>query len=845
MRVKFAFPWPALCLVLAFLPLQAFCASTGAHSLSPRNSEVLSGPVVLDGPINRQGVRQIESERRRRALPQVPSIWTRNFGDCMRDASVTINYFEAAYHAHNMTFIWPSKPVRGAKHPPPSSRPVAVGADKTADGETRFELLFDPCKSMFKTLCPASFSTPIQATHEIPLSDDDISGIPEIALYIPDFEGRAVFRIFSNTTKNQVGCISADLVNGVTFSHVTAISSLLGGLTLAAIFTSATSLFLRAREIAYSVPALFEYSTTPSAGFLLSILQTIFLTGILPLNFPSNLVGFWSNFAWASGIVYIRPFQSRIDSIRDYKTEPIELGYNYDVIKMLYGLYAPGSTIARRSEVEYGVPVKEGLPIPGTYFGFPAILAALNITAQNAFLTGIFTILISYGLLVIPARVARMILYIGVKWRWFPRRWNQILETAEGGRRRVTKYAHFINGSEIRWFTIAIFPLLTLAFYESASKMQMPQIWSSVTLFGVIVIGLSQCYMLYLEENSVAPYSMSLNVKHFGAEKIGPWYVPWWRFSLQDNPKVHVKTLFYVPSLRWQNSRERPAKAAPIYHGMAARFRGEHTWLFSWVILPYEVVRSALLGRCQSQAVLHIALLLVLEVVYFLIQQRIKPYGPDSLHFLRVQAFSAMKILTLVLVLPLAPQYNLNRIVATALGIIVIFVQGILIITVICHMLLTFLGYALQAINSRPPPQRAEESRRTRRMARLTLLEGALAKLRIPALVKLLRKIRAKLSKSIGLILPVVNWLVNIKEVPRELTTQERVERERAEAQKALEQQLEASFEMKELHRYPKIEDDHGEDESTNTNATDAPATTANVSVFNRPRVDGRGSCDV
>ena len=263
-----------------------------------------------------------------------------------------------------------------------------------------------------------------------------------------------MFRIFSNTTRNQVGCISADLVNGITFSHVTPISSVLGGLTFAAIFTSATSLFLKAREFAFQVPALFEYSTTPSAGFLLSILQTVFLTGILPLNFPSNLVGFWSNFAWASGIVYIGPFQSKIDSIRDFKAEPIELGYNNDVIRMLYGLYAPGSTIAKRSEIEYGVPVKEGLPIPGTYFGFPGTLAALNISAQNAFLTSIFLILISNGALVMPVRTARMVVYIGCKCRCFPQSWNTILDATEGSR-RTTKYTHFINGSGVRWVSLA------------------------------------------------------------------------------------------------------------------------------------------------------------------------------------------------------------------------------------------------------------------------------------------------------------------------------------------------------------------------------------------------------
>src|SRR6266498_2531203 len=81
-------------------------------------------------------------------------------------------------------------------------------------------------------------SVPIEASGIIPVAQSDVAGIPDIALSIPDFEGQAILRIFANSTESQIGCYSAVVTNGATFSHPTAIGTVLGLFTVVAMLTS-------------------------------------------------------------------------------------------------------------------------------------------------------------------------------------------------------------------------------------------------------------------------------------------------------------------------------------------------------------------------------------------------------------------------------------------------------------------------------------------------------------------------------------------------------------------------------------------------------------------------------
>ena len=68
-------------------------------------------------------------------------------------------------------------------------------------------------------MCPVNSSVPIEASGIIPIGVADVSDVPSLAYKIPDFEGQAILRIFANSTESEIGCYSAVLTNGHTFSQ--------------------------------------------------------------------------------------------------------------------------------------------------------------------------------------------------------------------------------------------------------------------------------------------------------------------------------------------------------------------------------------------------------------------------------------------------------------------------------------------------------------------------------------------------------------------------------------------------------------------------------------------------
>ena len=134
------------------------------------------------------------------------------------------------------------------------------------------------------------------------------------------------------------------------------------------------------------------------------------------MNFPSVLVAFWSNFGWASGMIYSKSMQESINQFVGSDRgnvsmvgsalsgqNAVNLGGGYSA-SMIYKRALGSQNLNRlfstplqkRSLVNqtpgftwYGTPVASGLPLPGNFSSFAGTLAELNIPASNAFLTGV------------------------------------------------------------------------------------------------------------------------------------------------------------------------------------------------------------------------------------------------------------------------------------------------------------------------------------------------------------------------------------------------------------------------------------------------------------------------
>ena len=244
-----------------------------------------------------------------------------------------------------------------------------------------------------------------------------------------------VFRVFSNTTRSQVGCISAVVQNGYTFSHPKVIIPIIAITTFIVIAISLGTRLSQEKLVESWGPTTeLHYFRTLPVSVVYSVIQTVYLTGTLSVNFPSNLIAFWSNFAWFVGVIYDKRMQAIIDKLRGNKIK--HYGQEHDplidkLLDILYSQpYLPNSL--RKRDVEYGSAMKPGFPIPGTYYGFGSTLAASKITASNAFLTSVaFTlfaqllIAVSFHLLV---RVVRFLAKKESRMQWMCfRNWGALV----------------------------------------------------------------------------------------------------------------------------------------------------------------------------------------------------------------------------------------------------------------------------------------------------------------------------------------------------------------------------------------------------------------------------------
>ncbi|KAF8453014.1 ML-like domain-containing protein [Terfezia claveryi] len=407
-------------------------------------------------PLTRDHIRQLEKGDAKLNQPKAPVLWTRDFGNCMNDPAIEVQSFNAAYHAHNMTVSFSFK---GNTTLVPQY--VLIYLVIVAYREPRFELIFDPCKSNLGAFCPAASLTTIEAKHEIPVSEEDVSGIPEVAFSIPDFEGRAVFRIFSNSTFSQVGCISAVVQNGHSFSQPKTVIPTMAIVTIGILVVGMSSWLLEDthRPRGNAITGL-------PVSLYFSVMHTIYFTGALSINFPSNLIAFWSNFAWMVGIIHIDSMQKWILPMRKDQQTHINTGAEPDVADLIYRLYYYPyyhyqQPLGKRFTT-YGSPTQPGIPIPGSYYGFRSTLAASKITGANAFTTSGSLTLFTLACLVILYGFTRFVTWIAQKY---------ILKRQEPTCSPFV-CSHNFFAFMMRMIPLTYFHILTMAFFEITHKEQ-------------------------------------------------------------------------------------------------------------------------------------------------------------------------------------------------------------------------------------------------------------------------------------------------------------------------------------------------------------------------------------
>lgn len=593
-------------------------------------------------------------------------------------------------------------------------------------------------------------SVSIEANGIIPVSQSDVAGIPPIALSIPDFEGQAILRIFGNSTESEIGCYSAVVTNGVTFSQPKSVGTVLGIFTLVALGASlATAVY------GDHIPTMrTHYAHSLSIFVVFAVFHHIFYTGALSMNWPSVLTAWWSNFAWSAGMIYSQSMQDSINrflgsnrgntssvgaastgaSANDigggyqlsqiYKRSSLNIFRRYtgsmeDQLRMLQTRNLENH-IAKRAIANssdgyswYGNPVKPGLPIPGNYSGFAGTLSPEGIPASNAFMTGFlwFIILI---VLIVTAIVA-------------------IKGTVEGLSKinvvRIQKLAHFrahwiayTVQAALRTCFIGFFMMIFLTLFQFTYKGSAGPTAIAAIIFIVLFVGMF----------GVAGYSCfcRLRLGHYATvpdrvhiektKAVGP--IPWYGFELESHRSEKSEQKVSAGTLPWWRIRytDNDVKRTSVHEDehytkrfgwLASRFRRTRWWFFA-VWLVYEFVRACFYGGAAGQPMTQVFGLLVVEIIALIIIVTLKPFEGARLNALMVYLLGFSKVSTVALSAAFDVRFNLARITTTIIGVVIIVIQGILTIVLL-------IAIVIGAISSYMSVTRNNESFRPRKWEKI------------------------------------------------------------------------------------------------------------------------------
>jgi len=563
------------------------------------------------------------------------------------------------------------------------------------------------------SLCPTNASMPILASGIIPVSATDVAGIPSIALSIPDFEGQAILRVFDNATESEIACFSAVITNGATFSQPAAVATILGIFTVVAVVASlATAVY------GESIPVIrTHYAHSLSVFVVFAVLHHIFFTGALSMNWPSVLPAWWSNFAWSAGMIYSQSMQASINKLMGSNhgntttvgasslgssSDSTGGGYSLSAIykRTAHGLFARepgylpdilrardfGSLIAKRDLQNsstgfdwYGYPVGPGLPLPGNFSGFAGTLARENIPASNAFMTAFLWLLI---LTVIVA--ASVVLF---KWCLEGMSRVKLIKPDRMALFR-TRWLSFTGMTVLRIMYIAFFMMIFLTLFQFVYKGSAGVIAIAVIVFLIFFVGMLGVagYALYsrlrygrfsrtsdrvhFERSKALGFSpwVGLSRESHRSEKLNPrpsvGSLPWWKISHtgQDPERTEVhQDVEYTQRFGW----------------LSARFRRTRWWFFAlWLV--YEFVRACFYGGAAGHPLTQVFGLLVVEVVAWVYIISMKPFEGARLNALMVYLLGFSKVATIALSAAFDARFNLGRIMATVIGVVIIVIQGIL-----------------------------------------------------------------------------------------------------------------------------------------------------------------------
>lgn len=666
---------------------------------------------------------------RQLAVDRTPALYTGDFGDCLGGQSLfNITKFDAAYYTDNSTVLFHLDGASNIEH-----ESLMMRFSMDAYGENRFQMVFNPCSVNIYSLCPLTASVPVAAWAVFTVGPAQVGSIPALAFTIPDFEGSVSMQMFANSTGAEIGCFQASLTNGVTLGHPRAISPVLAILALVAVLASSVT-----AAYGVSIPHMrTHYAHSISATVVLEIFQSIFFSGALSANFPSVLIAWWSNFAWSAGQIYSNLMVKSVDSLSGVRGNTSQVGgagpviLNQDGGGLVPQIYR--QTLGTAQETAHqlahrhpynasnpydytwsGNPVNPGVQLPGTSSGFPGTLAALNLPAADAFTVGLLWLLVLLGLLALGMAASKF-----------------SLEALVGMKRiKHDRMAYFRDNwmtytvlAVLRTLHMAFGMVLTLAFYQfsfggSSGAKAVAAIFFLLFLFGIGGLASHACHSRLRH----GQYAVRQDRLYFVRGKILK-VIPWVQIARLDSMKdaeVPDNSVGSLPFIRIHYQDDDPTRIdvhqdeayVKRFGWLPARYRPSRWWFFG-CYLVYQLIRAAFIGGASATPLAQVCGLLTYDILSFTLLVKLDPFEGQRNTALGVWMLGLSKIVTTGLSVAFLPDVNLNRMVATGIGLIIVAVQGLLVIGLLILVVLGAMSSYMSLTRNRED-FRPEELKPTR-----------------------------------------------------------------------------------------------------------------------------------
>lgn len=572
-----------------------------------------------------------------------------------------------------------------------------------AYGENRFQKVFDPCFANIHSLCPLNASVPVQAWAVFPVGPAQVGDIPNLAFTIPDFEGFVRLQIFANSTRSQIGCFQASMTNGITIGHPQATSPVLALFTMLAIVGSfATAAY--GGSIAHMRT---HYAHSISVMIVLETFQSIFFSGALSLNFPSVLVAWWSNFAWSAAQIFNRSMIKSMNSFNGVSGNDGQGGNAGSVVgnkneeglaQQIYGRshYLNTATmdhLLRRQPFNESDPYdytwaghvsNPGLPLPGTWMGFRGTLATIGIPAADSFTIALVWFSVLLGILVLSLTFLKLSLEFLV-------RINRISEDRLLYFR--SNWVHYTTTASLRILFMAFSMMMTLIFYQfsyggSAGAKALAAVFFLLFLLGT---GGLATYALHLRLRS-GQYAVRQDrvlLMRDSWLKVVP-LICLVRLSTLKEAELQRRQIGSIPFIRVLYHNDDLGRATvhedhdyvKRFGWLSARYRRTRWWFFGCNLL-YHLVRAVFIGGAVASPEAQVYGLLIFEIIALLVFAKLRPFEGRRNMALAVWMLGTSKILTTGLSIAFLPTMRANRILATAIAMVIIILQGLLVIGLI------------------------------------------------------------------------------------------------------------------------------------------------------------------